>query len=58
MAISSPEWIIINAVIALLIGGLTWLVRGLDFVVGIGGLIWLVVAAIILVSKISKQEDQ
>ena len=36
MAFSSPEWIIINSAITLLISGALWLLNGMDFVVGIG----------------------
>lgn len=57
MALTSPEFIIINAVISLLFAGGVWLLNGLNFTVGIGVLIWLVIAAIILIMKISKQED-
>lgn len=58
MAFTSPEWIVINSVITMLIAGSLWLLNGLNFVVGLGGLMWLIVAAIILIMKISKQEDR
>ena len=57
MALTSPEWIIINGIVTMVISGGLYLARGLDFVVGLGSFIWLVIAAIILISKMSKQED-
>lgn len=58
MAFSSPEWIIINASVTLLISGSLWLLNGMDFVIGIGAIMWLLVGAIILISKLAKQEDR
>lgn len=58
MAITSPEWMIINAVVVMLIGGAFWLLNGMNFVMGLGSLIWLVVSAIILIIKLAKQEDR
>lgn len=58
MAISSPEWIIGNAIITFIIGGALWLVTGMNIVVGLGLLIWLIIAAIILILEIAKQEDR
>ncbi|MEX1382612.1 LamG-like jellyroll fold domain-containing protein [Lutibacter sp.] len=57
MAISSPEWIVVNSVLTVLIGGGVWLIRGISFVEGLGSLIWLIIAAVILISKQSRQED-
>ena len=57
MALASPEWIIINGIITMVISGGLYLASGLDFVTGLGNMVWLVIAAIILISKISKQED-
>jgi len=58
MAFSSPEWIIINSVVVLLISGSLWLLNGLNFVIGLGEIMWLIVAASILISKLSKQDDR
>jgi len=58
MAVSSPEWIIINGVVTFVISGALYLARGLDFVAGLGIIIWLVIASIILIAKIAKQEDR
>ena len=58
MALSSPEWIIVNGIITMVISGGLWLANGLDFVMGLGNIVWLVIAAIILIMKISKQEDR
>ena len=58
MAFSSPEFIIINAVIVLLLSGSLWLLNGLNFVMGLGSLLWLVVGAGILIMKLAKQEDR
>jgi hypothetical protein len=57
MALSSPEWIVINAVVTVLLAGGIWLIRGIGFVDGLGSLMWLIVAAVILISKLSRQED-
>lgn len=58
MAFSSPEWIVMNTVITLLLAGSLWLLNGLNFVMGLGSLIWLVVGAGIIIMKLSKQEDR
>ena len=58
MAISTPEWIILNGVMTFLIAGSLWLLNGLNFVIGLGGLMWLIVAAGILIMKVAKQEDR
>ncbi|MCK4501292.1 hypothetical protein KAU11_12400, partial [Candidatus Babeliales bacterium] len=58
MAFSSPEWIVMNAVMTLLLAGSLWLLNGLNFVMGLGSLIWLVVGAGIIIMKLSKQEDR
>ncbi len=58
IAVSSPEWIVINGVLTMVLAGGLWLLNGLDFVVGLGGLIWLIIAAGLLILKLSKQEDR
>ncbi len=58
MAFTSPEWIIINAVITMVLAGALYLATGVNFVVGLGNLIWLIIAAVILIFKISHQEDR
>ena len=58
MALSSPEWIVINGIITMVIAGGLYLASGLDFVTGLGNIIWLVIAAVILIAKMSKQEDK
>jgi hypothetical protein len=58
MSISSPEWIVVNGVVTLLFGGMIWLVSGIGFVEGLGMMMYLVVAAVILISKMAKQEDR
>lgn len=58
MALTSPEWIIINGIIVMVIAGALWLVNGLHFVMGLGSLMWLVIAAGILIFKLAKQEDR
>lgn len=58
MAVSSPEWIIINGVVVFIFAGSVWLLNGLSFVTGIGSTIWLIVAAGILIYKMAKQEDR
>jgi len=58
MAFTSPEWTIILSVLTFLFVGGLYLLNGVSFATGIGGLIWLVVAAIIIITKLSKQEDR
>lgn len=58
MAVLSPEWIILNSVLVVVAGAATWLIRGMDFVLGLGAIAWLLLAAIIIVIKISQKEDQ
>jgi len=58
MAMASPEWIIIIGVVTFVLAGGIWLLNGLNFVVGLGSLIWILIAAIILILKLSKQEDK
>jgi len=58
MGLSSPEWTVINGLITLLLSGMLWLVKGINFVAGLGLLMWLVIAVGILILKFSKQEDR
>ena len=58
MAMASPEWMIINTVLTLVLGGALWLLNGMDFVMGLGSLVWVVIAAGILIFKMAKQEDK
>jgi hypothetical protein len=58
MALTSPEWIVINGILTLLFSGMVWLVNGMSFVAGLGILMWLVIAAGIIILKLSKQEDK
>ena len=58
MAFTSPEWIIINGVLTMVIAGGLYLANGLNFVIGLGNLIWLVIAAVILIFKLAHQEDR
>lgn len=58
MAFTSPEWIIINGVITMVLAGALYLATGVNFVVGLGNIIWLLIAAVILIIKISHQEDR
>ena len=57
MALSSPEWMIINTIITMVIAGGLWLANGLDFVMGLGNIIWLIIAGILIIAKQAKQED-
>jgi predicted metal-binding membrane protein len=47
-----------NSVITMFLAGGLWLLNGMNFVVGLGSLMWLLIAASILIVKISKQEDR
>jgi len=58
MAFSSPEFIILNAVVVMLLGGAFWLLNGVNFVMGLGVLVWLVIGAGILINKLTSQEDK
>ena len=58
MAIASPEFMVVNGVVTMVIAGSLWLLNGLNFVTGFGGLLWLMIAGMILIFKMSKQEDR
>jgi len=58
LALTSPEWIILNGIVSLVISGALWLVNGLNFAMGLGLIMWLVIAAGIIISKLAKQEDR
>ena len=58
MAFTSPEWTIILSILTFLLAGGLFLLNGLNFVAGIGGLIWLVISAVIIITKLSQQEDR
>ena len=58
MALTSPEWIVINGVVTMVISGGLYLASGLNFVVGLGITVYLVIAAVILIAKMGKQEDR
>jgi hypothetical protein len=58
MAVSSPEFVIFNAILTFVLAGGLWLVNGMNFVVGLGNLIWLVIAGGILIYKLASQEDR
>ncbi len=58
MAMASPEWIIVIGVVTFVLAGGIWLLNGLNFVVGLGSLVWILIVAIILILKLSKQEDR
>ena len=58
MAFASPELTLIIGFVVMVLGGAFWLIKGMDFVIGLGSLAWLLVAIIILIYKIAKQEDR
>ena len=58
LAITSPEWMVLTSILALMISGALWLISGFDFVVGLGLTGFLMVAAIIIILKLAKQEDR
>ncbi len=58
MALTSPEWIIINSIVTMVIAGALYLANGVDFLVGLGNLMWLIIAAGIIIFKLAKQEDR
>lgn len=57
MAFASPEIIIIITIVMLALAGAFWLLNGLDFVIGLGSLAFLIIASIIIIYKLAKQED-
>lgn len=58
MAIASPEWMIIISIMVLMISGMLLLVQGMSLVMGLGAIAWVIVAAAIIIMKMSKQEDR
>ncbi len=58
MAIASPEWMIIISVMVLVISGTLLLIRGMNLVMGLGAIAWVIIAAGIIILKMSKQEDR
>ena len=58
MALTSPEFMAVNALITLFISSMLFLVSGLNFVEGLGLMMWLVIAVGILIVKLAKQEDR
>lgn len=58
LALTSPEWVVINGIVSMIIAGGLFMANGLNFVTGLGFLAWLVIAVIIIISKMSKQEDR
>lgn len=58
MAITSPEWVVVNGIMVMMISGALYLLNGLNFVMGLGTLMWLVIAAAILIYKMAQQEDR
>lgn len=58
MAIASPEWMILISVMVLIISGTMLLLQGMSLVMGLGAIAWVVIAAAIIIMKMSKQEDR
>ena len=58
MAFISPEWMIINSIITLIIAGSLWLINGMNITAGLGILAWIFIAAAILLKEIAQQEDR
>ncbi len=58
MAFSSPEWMIINGIITLVIASAFYLINGVNIVAGLGNVGWLIISAGILLFKLAKQEDR
>jgi len=57
MAFASPEWIVIIGIVAFVIAGGLWLINGMNLVIGLGMMIFVIIAAAILIMKMTKQED-
>lgn len=58
LALTSPEWMIINGIVTFFVAGALWLVSGTNFVAGLGLMLWLVIAAGIIIFKLAKQDDR
>ena len=58
MAFASPEWIVIIGIVALVVAGGLWLINGMNLVIGLGMMIFAIMAAVVLIMKMTKQEDQ
>ena len=58
MAISSPEWMMIIGVMVFMISGTLLLLSGMSLSIGLGAMAWLIVAVIIIILKMAKQEDR
>jgi hypothetical protein len=58
MSFSSAEGVVIFGVIGFLVGGLLALVNGINLTIGLGGLIWILIAAGIIIYKISEKEGR
>ena len=58
MTLTSPEWMVIISIVTFVLAGALFLAGGLSFVVGLGSIAWLLFAGIIIISKMSKQEDR
>jgi len=58
MAIASPEWMMIIGIMVFMISGTLLLLSGMSLAMGLGAMAWLVVAVIIIILKMAKQEDR
>lgn len=58
MAIASPEWMMIIGIMTFMISGTLLLLNGMSLAMGLGAMAWLVVAVIIIILKMAKQEDR
>jgi hypothetical protein len=58
MAFASPEWIVIIGIVAFVIAGGLWLINGMNIVIGLGMMIFIIIAAAVIIMKMTKQEDQ
>jgi len=58
MALTSPEWMIMNGIITLVLASAIYLINGFSFAMGTSLILWLLIAAGILIFKLAKQEDR
>jgi uncharacterized membrane protein YfcA len=49
MAFASPEWTVIIGIVAFVITGGLWLIKGMDLVAGLGMMLFVIIAAVILI---------
>jgi len=55
LSMTSPEWMVINAVMSLVVSGSLWLLNGMNIVVGLGIMAWIFLSAGIILYKLTQE---